>query len=303
MLQTLRPYVAASVVALVGPGMIALTPVAAPADVGVARPVALTAGFFETWENVLTTAFGNADTVFTELQSMGTAFWQELATSGNIDLQVLFDAVTFLGGDQANLLNLIATTTLDLDHNLLYVAATGQFDPAYPAPDEAIQALVNSWTSPLSGVLMGAVGPVIAPLVALSNSIGEIVAALEAADLNAVWEGLINVPANVVGGFLNGATLDLTALIPAIVDLDILPFPAGTEVESLSIAFGGLFSSGATVGGLTLAGIGGSILNSVGLDALGASILGDLSLDGVGVGPFGAQTGLLEALTLALSLS
>ncbi len=101
------------------------------------------------------------------------------------------------------------------------------------------------------------------------------------AALNSILDGdLLNLPANVVDGFLNGATLNLDALVPLIAGAGVLP--EGTTINRLGIAFGGLLSPGTAANTIPVGevvsggGIGGSIFNSIDLsitsDALGFPI-------------------------------
>ena len=53
---------------------------------------------------------------------------------------------------------------------------------------------------------------------------------------------LLNVPANVVNSFFNGADLNLDALVPLIAKSGLLP--TGTTISALDYAFGGLLSTG-----------------------------------------------------------
>jgi len=149
-------------------------------------------------------------------------------------------------------------------------------------------------------MLIGSLSPGISPLVALSNSITEISDALsaETPDFEAAFNGMLNIPANMVDGFLNGSDLDLDALLPAINDAGLLP--EGMELTSLDFAFGGLLSPGVASGagdqgdyvfddGTVVDPVGGSIFNNLGLTLDGVPILGELNLDSVPIGPIAAM--------------
>lgn len=314
--QALRPYVTAGV-AVLGAGMMAVTPVAAASavDVHPMPDVALTAGvdlgdidFTQAWADAFDTAKANTDTLQAALQDAQAAL--EAAQEANpdwasTDPQQLADAMTFLGGDQKGFLNPLSDWTLDSSHTMLYWGLTGQLpDTLFPAPDEEIQDVINFLSSPLSGMLIGQLGPSISPLVALFNSFDAISADLtgDAPDYTAALQEMVNVPANMVNGFLNGATLNLDALIPAIVEADIISLPEGTSIDHLNFAFGGLLTPGGVVGSgddaITAA--GGSIFNSLGLDLSGVPILNELNVAADGVGPLGALVGLGQALALVL---
>ncbi|MEO6794848.1 MAG: outer membrane porin GjpA, partial [Mycobacterium sp.] len=215
-----------------------------------------------------------------------------------------FNAATFLGGDQLDL-NVFSNFTMDLNHGLVYLALTGQaVDLGFPAPDEPIPSIVNFLSSPLSGVLIGALGPSISPWIALNNSITDISAALNGStpDWTTALQDFANIPANMTGAFLNGSTLDLSSLIPLINEANLIPLPEGTSLDSLSIALGGLLSPGegtTTIAG-GLDGIGGSIFNSLGLDLSGVPLFGELNVAALGIGPLGAIENLSQIIANSL---
>ncbi|BBX21404.1 hypothetical protein MTER_08150 [Mycolicibacter terrae] len=326
----LRPFVTAGV-ALVGAGVITVTPVATPLlEASVVHDVALTADidFTGAWTDAINTAEANFASLQTAMQDANTALSEALSNAdlSDLNLQELGAALTFLDGDQKTFINPLTEWTLngagpdgdatvDATHALLYGILTNQggavapgLFPEIPAP---VPDIINFLSSPLAGVLIGALGPSIAPWVALLNSVEAISANLggDTPDTTAALQELVNIPANMFNGLLNGATLNLDALIPAIADADLLPLPEGTAITSLSFAFGGLLTPGlvgADPGDLTFFGDavpgGGSIFNSLGL---GLSITDPLPLElpvlahGVGLG--GAMAGLEQAIAEFLS--
>lgn len=297
---TQSPYVAASV-ALLGAGLIAAGPIAAGAGLAPDLPdVALTSSldFTGAWQDV----FSKAESNLTEIGDAAAkaplaSLQQSIAdpielikglVGGDLKPEALFDHLK----DQAQ--NLFQDTTLlgvhvgndgsgmepvahsnDAFHSLV-VTLLPTFLPSDMSDQtkDLVGQLVNVLASPLSGVMIGALGPAISPLVELGNSIGDISAALtgDTPDPTAALQELINLPANLVGAELNGATLDLNSLLPAINGAGFLP--DGMEIASLDFAFGGLLSPGGTaleMGGTDMGvdtGIGGSILNSLGLNLL-----------------------------------
>lgn len=323
------PWIAAGI-ALVGAGTIAATPVVTPLpalSVVHTSAVALTADFdpFGAWQDVFDTAKTNATTLsdffsaapfVAQQQEIANliGYAQGLADGSTTFSDVIkdiqdnatntFNAATFLAGDPGDL-NVVSNYTMDLNHGLVYLALTGQAaDLGFPAPDEPIPSIVNFLSSPLSGVLIGALSPSISPLVALSNSITDISNALNGStpDVTTALQALADIPANMAGAFLNGSTLDLSSLIPLINEANLIPLPEGTSLDSLSIAFGGLLSPGETTSTIAgeLNGIGGSILNSLGLDLSGVPLFGELSLAAEGIGPIGAWESLQEIIANSL---
>ncbi|WP_244602241.1 outer membrane porin GjpA, partial [Mycolicibacterium sp. NCC-Tsukiji] len=167
-----------------------------------------------------------------------------------------------------------------------------------PQASAIVTQVVNVLASPLSGVLMGLVGPGISPVVALVNSITKIATSLAAGDAMTAAQAAINIPAAMVNGFLNGANLNLDVLAPLITKT----MPAGNELQKLNIQFGGLFTAGVT--GMDMTGIGGSILNSLGLTAETVLAPGfPLEITGQGIGPIGALVNLSHLLAKAIGWS
>ncbi|GFG86351.1 hypothetical protein MALGJ_30270 [Mycolicibacter algericus] len=311
--------------------MITVTPVATPLlEASVVHDVALTADidFTGAWTDAFNTAEANFADLQTAMQDANTALSEALSNAdlSELNFQELGAALTFLDGDQKTFLNPLTEWTLngagpdgdatvDATHALLYAILTNQGGAVapdlFPTIPEPVPDIINFLSSPLAGVLIGALGPSIAPWVALFNSVEAISAALtgDTPDTDAALQELVNIPANMFNGLLNGATLNLDALIPALTEGDLLPLPEGAEISSLSFAFGGLLTPGlvgADPGDITYFGDavpgGGSIFNSLGL---GLSITDPLPLDlpvlphGVGLG--GAIAGLEQAIAEFLS--
>ena len=221
------------------------------------------------------------------------------------NLEAVITGVTGIGASDDTLAQ-TKDHTVDGLHGLVlqllpqFLPEGGPIDPA------TITAIMNVLASPMSGVLIGLVGPVISPAVAVLNSGIAIAAAIQAGNPDAVFSDVFSAPANVVGAVFNGATLDLTALTPIINETGLL---GSTTLNSLDIAFGGLFTPG-SVGrgsydgpnGTSITAPGGSILNSVGMnvttDALGFPLT--LGIPGQAVGPIGAMEGLSQTVGVLL---
>lgn len=330
----LRPFVTAGI-ALVGAGMITVTPVATPAlESQVFHDVALTADidFTGAWTDAFNTAQTNFADLQAAMQDANTALTDALSNAdlSNLDFEQLGDALTFLGGDQKGFLNPLAefTTSLPsgdggigstgfyLGNFLLYGLLSNQGEAllpgVIPAIPDPIPEIVQVLTSPLSGLLIGALGPSIAPWVALFNSVEAITANLngDSPDTTAALQELINIPANMFNGLLNGATVDLDALLPMVADAGLLP--DGVSISGLSYTFGGLLSPGEVGGNLdALSGTeippplygGGSILNGLGLNV---SVTDPLEITlpfgpGHGVSFSGAIAGLEQVIATFLS--
>lgn len=105
----LRPFVTAGV-ALVGAGMITVTPVATPLlEASVVHDVALTADidFTGAWTDAFNTAEANFASLQTALQDANTALSEALSNAdlSDLNLQELGAALTFLDGDQKTFIN------------------------------------------------------------------------------------------------------------------------------------------------------------------------------------------------------
>ncbi|MBS9534145.1 outer membrane porin GjpA [Mycobacterium sp. M1] len=323
--EALRPYVTAGVTVL-GASMIAITPIAATSAVGLhAMPdVALTAGadlgdinFTQAWTDAFDTAKENATALQTAAKDASSALSDALKTVDfkDLDFKQLGDALTFLGGDQKNFIDHLVPQTLGNNHALMFDVITdpaGTLTGGTPVLPDDILPIVNFLASPLSGQIFGALGPSISPLVALFNSFEAISADLSTADghvadATAALQEMVNIPANMLNGFLNGSTLDLDALVPELAKLD-LPLPAGLSIDHLSLGFGGLLSPGDVIGTLgdettpsAIGSVGGSIFNGLGVGLAGVPVLGTLDLTPHGVGPLAASTMIENFLSQWLS--
>lgn len=318
-----RPHLTAGI-ALLGAGMIAVTPVAPPMpDVEVAAlQLAASIDPLAPWVDVFNTTSANATEVFDffsestvalqkaivdEVGALGglivnnpTAIGDVLSAIGG-NLEDMFAAATFAGVDVASSAGTaLGAQTLDFNHlwALQYISGMDMGTAMghvvqIPAVEPAAE-IFTLLSSPLSGVLIGAVGPFVSPGVAVINSTGAFTDNLGAGDLSAAVQDLLAAPASAVGAFFNGATLNLDPLLPLLDQA--LQVPAGNEVTGASLAFGGLFTSG-----VTEAGNGGSLFNSLGLDLIMAG-MGPNPYDASGeaIGPIGALADLLQIVAGAI---
>jgi hypothetical protein len=330
-----RPHVTAGI-ALAGAAAVAVSPFAPPLpDIHLpnqhdvqAAAVRLTAGWdpLAPWQTALNTASANASTLADNfLLAPGVGLQQAIVNEvgflkevindpsslGTVLQQIATNAQTVASGLTG--VNATAATnkaaqahSVDTLHGLLASTLPTMLPPGTDVA--AVTQVLNVLESPASGLLMGTVGPVISPGVALLNSALAVGAALQASDPSAALSDLLNVPANVVGSFFNGADLNLDALVPLIAQAGILP--AGTTINALDVAFGGLLSVGSVSQGTytqngTITPIttpGGSILNSVGLNI--STVLGTtpitLNIPSQAVGPLGALESISQTVGVLL---
>ncbi len=201
-----------------------------------ASAVRLTAGWdpLTAWQNAFNTTSANASTladnfflapgvglqqaivnqagflneVLNDPSSIGTVL-QQIATNA----QTVASGLTGLNASAAT--NKAAQAhSVDALHGAFLSLLPGFLPPDVDAA--TVTQLLNVLASPASGLLMGAVGPVISPGVALLNSVLAVGAALQASDPSAALSDLLDVPANAVNAFFNGADLNLDALVPLI---------------------------------------------------------------------------------------
>lgn len=303
-MQIARRSYATAGVAIAGAGLVAATPLALPRPdlPGVQSPAVRLTG---AWEDAFNSASENATTLLNNyylapgvgLQQFianQADYWDQLlndpAGSSNAvaeEIQQHFNAVVTGFGLQdadSDTYNTVLNHTLDGTHNLMF-GQIGGYLPDDVDPDQ-IMPIINFLASPQSAILMGMLGPAISPWVALINSVND-------------GDSFSDTLANMVGGYFNGATLNLDSLLPAINDAGF--FPAGMSMDHLDFAFGGLLSTGGVqVGPYQVIGengeivasvpaVGSSLFNSVGIEFSGVPVLGTLDLDSQAIGPIGAS--------------
>lgn len=276
MQYALRPYATAGV-AIVGAGLIAVTPGVTPAThMAIARDFALTADFsFSDFTDPFVAAYNTAqeniarmmasynaapDIGFTQAMNNLTGYLHSMADDPSTipamvnaiqtDLKNAWSAITLMNASQDTINDVIRHTmdssyivgNLSGGHEVIFSQVPG-FLPADQA--DTLTPIINFLGSPMSAVMLASVSPWIAPWVAMGNSWGDISEALRDGDTSGALQGLINIPANMFDASLNGATLNLDSLLSSINDAGFLP--SGMEMTHLDFAFGGWFSTGGHV--------------------------------------------------------
>jgi hypothetical protein len=301
--QALRPYATAGV-ALVGAGLIAITPMAPRLpDTVTVQDIKLVSGEdaasdLTPWIDVFNTSSDNSTTLlntFYDAPYIGlqqpianlSGFLQDFfndptsstVTSINEEIQNNLAAVLTgyaLQDATTNVTHTVTEHTLASDNAFLF-SQIPSFLPSSVDPAE-VTPIINFLASPESGIIIGELGPLISPLVALGNSID-------------AGDGFNETLANMVGAFYNGADLNLDSLIPLIYQAGV--FPPGLNIANLDIAFGGLLTPGDVQ-----AGVGGSIFNSLGIELTGVPAVpgGTLDSPSNAVGPLGAWEGWAQTI-------
>ena len=253
-----RSVPAAAASALVIGAMLLVAPTAVTQPDAAFRSLRLTAALdpIGPWVDAFDTTVANATRVFDAIADADSGHGSSPADP--------FAAATFIGVDAASPDgSQLAAHTLDWSHlwGLEYLSGMDMGTKILPIDAvEPAASILTMLSSPISGVLMGLIGPVVSPEVELINSIGTIADSVGAGNYEASLQELMAAPANIVGAFFNGASLNLDALVPTFNDM--LQLPGGSSVLSASFDFGGLFTPGDTDAG----NVGGSFYNSLGLD-------------------------------------
>ncbi len=259
---TYRSYLTAGVAAL-GAGAIALTPVQPiPNHVALAQEravsnlavtLASTIDPITPWVDTIKTSVDNITQLFNfyiekpfpliqTVAANQVTYFQE-ATSGNIGLipeQIWNNVQAFFyspwsPGDPAGqyVSDAPLTTPLGLSQQTVFKllpTILGQ------ATYDQYKSIIDFTATPYSGQLVGLIGPLLAPLVELTRSFTAVGEFFNEGDVIGAINELINIPANVTDGVLNGAGyLDLTGVVNA-----ISPLPP--EVKNIGLNLGGLVS-------------------------------------------------------------
>ena len=245
------------------------------------------------WEDVLQTASANATTLYDQWAADPFPALQQVGDN-------LAGYLANLPGDAGT----ISTQIVD-DLQAAFAAAFEGSTNSFLA--DAIPALTNYQdlydfaASPASGVLLGELGTVLSPILALNDSIQDIVSDLSGAtpDLTAALDNLLDIPANIADAYLNGQFLDGTSP-----EIDL-----GSLISALGVA--PYYSVDATLplGGL-LSTDGGSLLSALALSIGYAPpcsddiCFGEFSFQlGGAVGPLAALEVLAQDIAQAITPS
>lgn len=276
MSQSIRSYAAAgAAIAVAGAVAVAPAPAQALPDRALASvsptiQLTTTEDPFTVWMETFETTFANFtdltgayfEAPFPVVQQV-IANWFHYATLLP-DIGDIFEDI--VENADALVENLIAPQTGNLSglHPLVYEVIAGEVP-------EALTPVLEYTTNYNSGMVIGALGLVVSPLLALGDQLSEFVDELTEGDLLKAANALINIPAAMTNAFFNGhGILDLTFLA------DILPVPSGVTIDELGLAMGGLLSPA------------GSIFNSVNAVANLGFPIGKVTVAGVKAGLIGS---------------
>lgn len=196
---------------------------------------------------------------------------------------------TLIGADDLSRLGLFDSNLVDVVQSLLGVGG--------------LEGLFNFTASPMSGLMLGVMGPVLGPMIALANDMGTVFDGDPAA--------LLGIPEHMLYAFLNGGeTLSLVDLLGVFgidtsftQELDLLGIDLGT-------LHGGLDEAGIALGGIL--GGPGSLFNALTAEAglfydapcvLGIcpdQVGGDIEWFGDGAGPLGSFMSIPNSIAAAI---
>jgi hypothetical protein len=318
-------------VGLAAAGVIAVGPLSAPTNLThlPAIPaasdvaVALSAAYnpLQPWVDAFETAAADAKTLYKDYSATPAVLLQQILANqvthikevlknpGSIgtvlgqvvkNVGAVVQAATLLGVDASDHPE-AAQQSLDGWHDIMLQSIPKLMWSNTPtAVVGVVKEVLNVLSSPISGIAMGLLGPVASPVVALVNSATAIAHSLLAGNLAGAVQSLINIPAKMVGAVLNGATANLNGLVPVLNKLGLLK---DTTMHTLSLAFGGLFSTGVT--GQAQTGIGGSIFNALGMNVTTGMMGFPLTIDiqGRALGPIAALVSFGQIMAKALGWS
>ncbi len=274
MAQRIRSYAAAGAAVAVA-GAVAVAP--APAQsvperaLAVASPafqLTTTANPIEAWIETFQNSYTNFLALTGEYFEAPFPVVQQVLVNwaGYVELlpDVIKIAEDIVLNAEALIANQIAAQPDNLTglHGTIYGVVKGQVP-------EGLVPLLDYSTNYNSGMVIGALGLLVSPLLALETQIDEFVTEFGDGDLIKAANALINIPAAMTDGFFNGhGILSLDFLIPLL--------PPIVTIDELGIAMGGLLSPA------------GSIFNSVNAVVDLGFPIGKVTVEGVKAGLIGS---------------
>ncbi|MBU3750447.1 MAG: hypothetical protein FGM52_08340 [Mycobacterium sp.] len=204
---------------------------------------------------------------------------------------------------QVNLLLLQIAAGLTLESGTLTPPPpTGLYAPEAPGGINTLYkyftqfAPVLTWSQTLSsGLVMGALGPVLAPVASLINSFTSFGANLKAGKyLDAVYD-IVNIPTNMTSAVFNGAFLDLTAVVEKLT--------GSAALGSVGLNLGGLLNITPTDGPPATTYNGGVLFNQLGGPPGGEGFIVNNAGQGIPTGLGGSLVGFNQSLASVLKVT
>ena len=248
----LRPYVTTGV-AIVGTSVLLVSPPAIPTAFAAnnipsaSRSIDLKASIdpLAAWQvafdNTAANVTGLADT---QLENP-FPFFRQILNNQLLYLSQLPDIPAIVRQQVANVQAAVAApfaedvTTLDKSHAGIWAQLDSPMLVA--SKSDLAAALMPLTSTALSGLLLGAVGPVIGPALVLIANAQTIVESLKGDDAQSALATLLDIPAEMTNAFLNGGqSLNVTSLINTLG----IEFVNPTQLD---LEFGGVFSQGTSM--------------------------------------------------------
>lgn len=288
---TLSPHQANALAVSLAASIDPITPWTNTIDGAVNNITALVGGIAANPFPILGQIVENQITYFGELPDIGKILGQVFANVGNAvraPFAVPESCSDGTKGPCENISTAPVVTGIPFLGNLTQQTVFALLPAILPAEQyDALKPVLDFTTSPISGVLLGLIGPVIGPVVSIVNSASAIIEALRTSDFEGALNELINIPANFTNALLNGGQfLDLKPLLSAV------GVALPDSIESLGFNMGGLLSAGIS----PVAPTGNDPLATVMFDGL--AFTADLGLGspitnpGLSVGPIGSLIGM-----------
>ena len=327
MSKSTRSYLTAGIAAF-GATAIALTPVAPvgpdpallPHRIGaMAVGLASTIDPFTPWVTTFETALDNITrmisavaanplpiiqqvvnnqlTYFSELPDIGTILGQVFGNIGNaLGAPFAADPENISTAPVASVS--LGPVEVPINQQTVFAALPDVLGDLY----ETLEPFLNFTTSPISGVLLSVIGPIVSPVLAVVNSAGAIFDALGSGDFIGAINELINIPANAVNAFLNGGQfLDLAPV------LSLVGVTLPDSIKSLGFNIGGLLSTGINpVPSEEAVPVAGVMFDGLAFSAdfpLGPTTTVPVTNPGLSVGPIGALLGLNANIAEAIKVT
>ena len=170
----------------------------------------------------------------------------------------------------------------------------GECDGRFPVTTIAqVFRIANTYAS---GVALGLLGPALAPVAALLNSVYAIVDFIGQGDLVGVLNELVNIPANLVNSVLNGATLNVAPILGLFAP-DVVK---NYKIKTLGLNLGGLLAGPVPMNGSLVNPAdpptefsGGTLLTSLAVDVDPGAVIAP---PGLPTGPIGSLIGMGQFL-------
>ncbi|BBZ65636.1 hypothetical protein MINS_10650 [Mycolicibacterium insubricum] len=297
----LRPYVTTGV-AIVGTSVLLVSPPAIPTAFAAnnipsaSRSIDLKASIdpLAAWQvafdNTAANLTGLADT---QLENP-FPFFRQILNNQLLYLSQLPDIPAIVRQQVANVQAAVAApfaedvTTLDKSHAGIWAQLDSPMLVA--SKSDLAAALMPLTSTALSGLLLGAVGPVIGPALVLIANAQTIVESLKGDDAQSALATLLDIPAEMTNAFLNGGqSLNVTSLINTLG----IEFVNPTQLD---LEFGGVFSQGT------------SMFNALAIDTKmqvgsigGVPLYQTLKFPGTGAGPIASLIHLPGVLADAVT--